>query len=768
LSGNSITSIICTVSFDPRHEQETISTLKFAVDCKKIKMNAKINQDSSEDSTLLAQYQREIIELKDLLQKQKQLTMEAKSLQTETFRPIIVLTNEKKEQKEKKTNEHEIMKSSEENQIEEVVVSPSSNNNIEHLNSLVEIEVRQLNAEIEKEKGRSQELQRNIERLKGLFIRGDLYHNKGNFGNDTQLFSSLTPNENGNHVKRRVSCLPKPTPLENLMKKDVSSSSTIIQNDKSVSDEHAFSETKLLKIPGGAPSRVETGVNERRKSRLLLTNDVELTIKNVIETEMPSPIHSPKSISDNENKDYFIGTEEGVNRAAIEDEWIILRARERLLERDRKDINAQKYLLKRRKEEQELELEMYRKSLEAWETNLFDFMKKYNIQVKKVLKAEKELHEVSHTRTNSNGQLLEHATNDLDLKAWTYEFESSQLDGNEVDDGSFSHRRVQFIEEKDITRVEDTTHHLPVNTLSTPESLSGEIQANIIELSDKIQEEKDNYLTNEENYSSQKFPDKDLELSEDDIVSNNPLDKKFIADLFSSLPNFNEILTKNIASPPAEKDHFFAELNKKGSKSNVVSSKRQDRLNQKQFMETFRKVKLPVSSDHDITSKEDWDDIYNEHQNRLYKLRQKMEEQQAEEVQLSEKTSKSTKDSKNQRKRHDLKTVKERLQQTKRLSLFTLNTGKVQKDEQVLNDQESPSKEYKKKHMLAPHLANKVNEENSKRKEKKKSSNPPTDSNWASSLLYRGPLDSETNTKTYLKKQKKKQGDKKKEGIHMR
>ena len=62
LGGNTLTSILCTVTVAPMHHDETVSTLKFGQLCKTIKNNAKKNEVVDE-KTLLRQYRSKISEL---------------------------------------------------------------------------------------------------------------------------------------------------------------------------------------------------------------------------------------------------------------------------------------------------------------------------------------------------------------------------------------------------------------------------------------------------------------------------------------------------------------------------------------------------------------------------------------------------------------------------------------------------------------------------------------------------------------------------------
>ena len=772
LSGNSIISIICTISFDPQHEQETISTLKFAVDCKKVKTNAKINQDSSGKSTLLAQYQREIIELKDLLQKQKQLTEEAKSLQTETIRPVIVLKNEKKKQNVEGTDQEEAIKSSNQNKAADDVISPLSNKNNELLNNFAQSELKHLNVEIEKEKKRSQELQQNVQRLKDLLIRGDCYYKNKTFDRETKLLSQSNRNENDNYFKRRGSCIVPATPLENLIRnKSLSPSSLSFEKEKSIKDDSIIPESELLINSSDILPRVENNLTMRRKSRLILTNDVPLTIKNVVETETHSPIHSPETLNDkedNNHEDNAGETMEEPNKEDIENELIILRARERLLERDRKDINAQKYLLRRREEEQALELEHFRKSLEIWEMNLFDFMKKYNIGVRKVSKGRSNPIEVPYTKRNSNGQLptnFDNDENDSELEAWTYEFVSPQLDNNNVEDtvDSFeSHKQIQFTEKsssllnEETTTLEKITHHITANSLLTPQKMSEGIQKEVIELGEEYEEEeKEKVQNNANNEAPQSVVDKSLDLMEDDTATDNVVNKEFISDLFSSLPNLDEVLISNKVSSSSEAEYGnLDEISRKEAKLKVVSSKRQDRLNQEQFMETFRKVKLPVNTDFTMTIKGE-NDLDCGSSNIFHESTQKIEQQEVKEEQFNEKASNSSKHPRILRKRHDLKTVKERLQQTKKLSLFALNAGKVQEHVPKITDIGKPCEEEQRDHILTKDLTDKAKEDQSRRK-----TDSTKETDWASSLLYNGPIEpkkvTNSDAKYTLRKKKRK------------
>jgi hypothetical protein len=63
LSGNSLISIICTISPTLRCAEESNNTLKFATRAKTIRMEAKVNE-SMDDKTLLRVYRLEIEELK--------------------------------------------------------------------------------------------------------------------------------------------------------------------------------------------------------------------------------------------------------------------------------------------------------------------------------------------------------------------------------------------------------------------------------------------------------------------------------------------------------------------------------------------------------------------------------------------------------------------------------------------------------------------------------------------------------------------------------
>ena len=63
LSGNSLISIICTISPTLRCAEESNNTLKFASRAKTIRMEARVNE-SMDDKTLLRAYRQEIEELK--------------------------------------------------------------------------------------------------------------------------------------------------------------------------------------------------------------------------------------------------------------------------------------------------------------------------------------------------------------------------------------------------------------------------------------------------------------------------------------------------------------------------------------------------------------------------------------------------------------------------------------------------------------------------------------------------------------------------------
>lgn len=66
LGGNTLTSILCTVTPAPMHREETVSTLKFGQLCKTIKNNVKSNE-VIDDRALMKQYKSTIAELKDQL-----------------------------------------------------------------------------------------------------------------------------------------------------------------------------------------------------------------------------------------------------------------------------------------------------------------------------------------------------------------------------------------------------------------------------------------------------------------------------------------------------------------------------------------------------------------------------------------------------------------------------------------------------------------------------------------------------------------------------
>lgn len=63
LGGNTLTSILCTVTPAPMHREETVSTLKFGQLCKTIKNNVKSNE-IIDDRALMKQYKATIAELK--------------------------------------------------------------------------------------------------------------------------------------------------------------------------------------------------------------------------------------------------------------------------------------------------------------------------------------------------------------------------------------------------------------------------------------------------------------------------------------------------------------------------------------------------------------------------------------------------------------------------------------------------------------------------------------------------------------------------------
>ena len=66
LGGNTLTSILCTVTPAPMHREETVSTLKFGQLCKTIKNNVKSNE-VIDDRALMKQYKSTIAELKEQL-----------------------------------------------------------------------------------------------------------------------------------------------------------------------------------------------------------------------------------------------------------------------------------------------------------------------------------------------------------------------------------------------------------------------------------------------------------------------------------------------------------------------------------------------------------------------------------------------------------------------------------------------------------------------------------------------------------------------------
>jgi hypothetical protein len=53
LGGNTLTSILCTVTPAPMHREETVSTLKFGQLCKTIKNSVKSNEVSKNYAVLL-------------------------------------------------------------------------------------------------------------------------------------------------------------------------------------------------------------------------------------------------------------------------------------------------------------------------------------------------------------------------------------------------------------------------------------------------------------------------------------------------------------------------------------------------------------------------------------------------------------------------------------------------------------------------------------------------------------------------------------------
>jgi len=63
LGGNTLTSILCTITAAPMHHDETVSTLKFGQLCKTIKNKAKKNE-TIDEKTQLKQYRTQIAELK--------------------------------------------------------------------------------------------------------------------------------------------------------------------------------------------------------------------------------------------------------------------------------------------------------------------------------------------------------------------------------------------------------------------------------------------------------------------------------------------------------------------------------------------------------------------------------------------------------------------------------------------------------------------------------------------------------------------------------
>eukprot|EP01042_Synura_sphagnicola_P000460 gene460-487_t len=73
LGGNSKTALIICCAPELRHQQETVSTLRFGERAKKIKNNAKVNEELSvaELKALLEQYKNEIVYLKAQLQQYK-------------------------------------------------------------------------------------------------------------------------------------------------------------------------------------------------------------------------------------------------------------------------------------------------------------------------------------------------------------------------------------------------------------------------------------------------------------------------------------------------------------------------------------------------------------------------------------------------------------------------------------------------------------------------------------------------------------------------
>lgn len=71
LGGNTMTSILCTVTPAPMHREETVSTLKFGQLCKTIKNSVKSNE-IMDDRALIKQYRNIIAELKAELAEYKE------------------------------------------------------------------------------------------------------------------------------------------------------------------------------------------------------------------------------------------------------------------------------------------------------------------------------------------------------------------------------------------------------------------------------------------------------------------------------------------------------------------------------------------------------------------------------------------------------------------------------------------------------------------------------------------------------------------------
>ena len=283
---------------------------------------------------------------------------------------------------------------------------------------------------------------------------------------------------------------------------------------------------------------------------------------------------------------------------------------------------------------------------------------------------------------------------------------------------------------------------------------------------------------------------------EENAASDNPINQEYISELFSSLPDFHEISTNQIRLSNVAEDTGDAggtsdeDSRRKFKSKNLVSLKYQDKLNQKQFMETFQQVKLPKrikkTNDYDLVILKE-DEGYEYRGNISNRLLQQKEEQAVQlQDQEQQKSSKKVKNSKNkhpkiQRKRHDVKTVKERLQQTKGLSLFKINKGKLfQQDQQKFSAETDFQKDHEKHAGVRKYLSGKMALEKNNIKEKEISSNllkesnketkdhqhqhlstdtfiedresqvvfPTSKPDWTASLIYNGPLKPNGNRKT--------------------